>query len=66
MEQDGAHEYNEQGTIFFRIPTPKATPRLVGPYSAKDCPYKAEEDSKAGDSIDNGAEYLSRITIEFS
>src|SRR4029077_9309018 len=51
MQNDGAPENDQDGAIFFRVPTPKSAPRLIGPDPAEDGAHETEQRGKADDAI---------------
>jgi len=51
MQNDSAPENDQDGAIFFRVPTPEPAPRLIGPDPAEDGAHETEERGKADDAI---------------
>src|SRR5256885_143650 len=53
VKNDGVPEDDEKRAVFFRVPTPKAAPGLIGPDAAQDGAGKAEERGETNDAIDH-------------
>jgi len=40
MQDEGIPDNDQEGAIFFRIPTPETPPRLIGPYPTQNRAYE--------------------------
>ena len=56
VEDDGVPEDDQERAVFLRVPTPEATPRLIGPDTAEDGADEAEKRGEADNAVDHATE----------
>src|SRR5678816_4736133 len=63
MEDECVPDDDNEGAIFFRVPTPKTAPGLIGPDATKDRAYKAKQGGEADNRIAHFRERFSDILL---
>src|SRR5262245_38417509 len=66
MENDRIPENDKQRAIFFRIPTPKSAPGLIGPDPAEYRACETEEGSETDDAIDHFRKRFANLDLASS
>ena len=64
VENDGIPDDDKKCSIFFRVPAPESSPRLVCPNAPKDSAHKAELGGKANDAVNHASECAGGLLVD--